>query len=151
METKKVTKTIYIANDGKEFLTKEDCEKHEKFVEETLSRIKYFCIRCHPDLTETGNFRHKIYVAVFSRHYFYGEIAFQWALKKFGVYLSKGVMGYGFQTHFSVGMVSKEEYEECPATVWGGTPLKSEKIFLSPKQVDGFPENIDYMKEWGFK
>ena len=45
----------------------------------------------------------------------------------------------------------KEEYEECPATVWGGTPLKSEKIFLSPKSVEGFPENIDYMKEWGFK
>lgn len=33
----------------------------------------------------------------------------------------------------------------------GGTPLKSEKIFLSPQQVDGFPKNIDYIKEWGFK
>ena len=31
MEKKEITKTIYIANDGKEFLTKEDCEKHEKF------------------------------------------------------------------------------------------------------------------------
>lgn len=38
METKEITKIIYIANDGKEFLTKEDCEKHEKFVE------KYFHI-----------------------------------------------------------------------------------------------------------
>ena len=62
METKEITKTIYIANDGKEFLTKEDCEKHERFVEEILSRIKYFCIRCNPDLTETGNFQHKIYM-----------------------------------------------------------------------------------------
>ena len=35
--------------------------------------------------------------------------------------------------------------------LWGGTSLKSEKIFLSPKSVEGFPENIDYMKEWGFK
>ena len=61
METKEITKTIYIANDGKEFLTKEDCEKHERFVEEILSRIKYFCIRCNPDLTETGNFSHKRY------------------------------------------------------------------------------------------
>lgn len=33
MEMKKITKTIYIANDGKEFLTEEDCEKHETFVE----------------------------------------------------------------------------------------------------------------------
>ena len=68
METKEITKTVYIANDGKEFLTKEDCEKYERFVEEILSRIKYFCIRCNPDLTETGNFSHKIYVAVFSKH-----------------------------------------------------------------------------------
>lgn len=151
METKEITKTIYIANDGKEFLTKEDCEKHEKFVKEILSRIKYFCVRCHPDLTETGYYQHKIYVAVFSEHCFHKEVAIEWALQKFGHLLGESVQGYGFQPHFSVSEVSKEEYEECPATVWGGTPLKSEKIFLSPKQVDGFPENIDYMKGWGFK
>lgn len=152
MEMKKITKTIYIANDGKEFLTKEDCEKHETFVEKILSCIKYFCVRCHPDLTETGNFQRKIYVAVFSKNgIFSKEIAFQWALKKFGTYLGESVMGYGFQPHFNVSEVSKEEYEECSATVWGGTPLKSEKIFLSPEPVDGFPDNIDYIKEWGFK
>lgn len=151
METKEITKTIYIANDGKEFLTKEDCEKHEKFVKEIHSRIKYFCIRCHPDLTETGYFQHKIYVAVFSEHYLYKEITFEWALRKFNGYLGESVQGYGFQPCFSVSEVSKEEYEECPAIIWGGTPLKSEKIFLSPKPVEGFPENIDYMKEWGFK
>lgn len=152
METKKIIKTIYIANYGKEFLTKEDCEKHETFVEKILSRIKYFCVRCHPDLTETGNFQHKIYVAVFSKNgIFSKEIAFQWALKKFGTYLGESVMGYGFQPNFNVSEVSKEEYDECSATVWGGTPLKSEKIFLSPKPVEGFPDNIDYIKEWGFK
>ena len=32
METKKVTKIVYIANDGKEFLTEEECKKHEKYV-----------------------------------------------------------------------------------------------------------------------
>lgn len=57
----------------------------------------------------------------------------------------------GVQPHFSVSEVSKEEYENCPPTKWGGTPLKSKKIFLSPKSVEGFPENIDYMNEWGFK
>lgn len=133
-------------------MTKEDCEKHETFVERILSRIKYFCIRCHPDLTETGNFQHKIYVAVFSKNgIFSKEIAFQWALKKFGTYLGESVMGYGFQPHFNVSEVSKEEYEECSVTVWGGTPLKSEKIFLSPEPIQGFPDNINYIKEWGFK
>lgn len=151
METKKITKTVYIANDGKEFLTKEDCEKHEKFVEEILSRINYFCIRCHPDLTETGYFQHKIYAAVFSVHYLYKEIAFEWALRKFGHLLGESVQGYGFQPHFSVSEISKEEYETCSPTEWGGRKFQSEQIFLSPKYVDGFPENIDYMKEWGFK
>ena len=115
MEIKEITKTVYIANDGTEFLTKEDCEKHERFVEKILSRIKYFCIRCNPDLTETGDFTHKIYVAVFSKRYFYRDIAFEWALRKFG-YLGVSVQGYGFQTHFCVSEVSKEEYEKCPPT-----------------------------------
>lgn len=151
METKEITKIVYIANDGKEFLTKEDCEKHEKFVKETLSRIKYFCVRCYPDLTETGYYQHKIYVAVFSEHYLYKEITFEWALRKFNGYLGESVQGYGFQPRFSASEVSKEEYENCPPTEWGGGNLKSEKIFLSPKSAEGFPENIDYMKEWGFK
>lgn len=151
METKKITKTVYIANDGKEFLT-EECKKHEAYVKEILRNISYFCIRCSPDLTETGYYMHRIYAAVLSKDgLFSEEIAFQWALKKFGSYLGESVMGYGFQPRFSVSEVSKEEYEECPATIWGGTPLKSEKIFLSPKSVEGFPENINYMKEWGFK
>lgn len=151
METKEITKTIYIANDGKEFLTKEDCEKHEKFVKEILSRIKYFCVRCKPDLTETGYFKHKIYVAVFSEHYLYKDIVFEWALRKFGHLLGESVQGYGFQPRFSVSEASKEEYETCSPTEWGGVKLESEKMFLSPKTVEGFPENIDYMKEWGFK
>lgn len=37
METKKITKTVYIAYDGKEFLSKEDCEKYENF-----AKKKYF-------------------------------------------------------------------------------------------------------------
>lgn len=150
MEIKEITKTVYIANDGTEFLTKEDCEKHERFVEKILSRIKYFCIRCNPDLTETGDFTHKIYVAVFSKRYFYRDIVFEWALRKFG-YLGVSVQGYGFQTHFCVSEVSKEEYEKCPPTKWGISELESEKIFLSPKSVEGFPKNIDYMKQWNFK
>lgn len=150
MEIKEINKIIYIANDRKEFLTKEDCKKHEKFVNETLSHIKYFCIRCHPDLTETGYYHHKIYAAVFS-DCFYKDIAFEWALRKFKGYLAPGVQGYGFLPHFSVSEVSKEEYENCPPSEWGGFKLESENIFLSPKSVEGFPKNIDYIKEWGFK
>lgn len=78
------------------------------------------------------------------------SIAFEWALRKFG-YLGESVQGWGFQPRFSVSEVSKEEYEKCPPTEWGGSNLKSDKIFLSPMPVEGFPENIDYMKQWIFK
>lgn len=151
MRKETVTKTIFIPEDGKEFVNQEDCEKHEKYVKEVLSKIKYFCIRCNPDLTETGYFMHKIYTAVLSKHSFHKEIAFEYALGKFGGFLGESVQGYGYQPRFSVSEVTKEDYEECSATVWGGTPLKSEKIFLSPEPVEGFPENIDYIKEWGIK
>ena len=149
---KKVTKTIYIANDGEEFLTKEDCEKHEKFVKEILSNIAYFCVRCNPDLAETGRYKHKIYIAVLSKHYhLHEEIAFEWALRKFGHYLGESVMGYGFQCSFRVSGTSRTEYEECPPVEWRDFKLKSERIFLSPEKVDGFPDNFDYMKEWGLR
>lgn len=151
MEEKEITKKIYVANDGKEFLSKEECETYERFVKEILSNVKYFRINCHPDLTETGLFQHKIFVAVYSSHYCHREIAFEWALRKFGHLLGESVQGYGFQPRFSVSESNKDEYEDCPPTKWGGSKLESEKIFLSPKSVEGFPENIDYMKEWGFK
>ena len=77
-------------------------------------------------------------------------IAFEWSLRKFG-YLGESVQGWGFQPRFSVSEVSKEEYEKYPPTEWGGSNLKSDKIFLSPISVEGFPENIDYMKQWNFK
>lgn len=143
MKTQKVIKTIYIANDGKEFLTKEECEKHEKFVKDILSKIKYFSIKCDPDLTETGYYQRNIYVAVLSEYFYHEEIAIEWALRKFGHLLGESVMGYGIQPKFIV--------EVCQPIDWGNSKLKGEKIFLSPKSVDGFPENIDYMKEWGFK
>lgn len=49
-----IKKTVYVANDGKEFFDKEECLKYEKFLDEVLSNIKYFSIYCSPDLTENG-------------------------------------------------------------------------------------------------
>jgi hypothetical protein len=151
MEEKEITKKIYVANDGKEFLSKEECEKYERFVKEILSNVKYFRIDCHPDLTETGLFQHKIFVAVYSSHYCHREIAFEWALRAFDGYLGVSVQGCGFQPQFNVYESNKKDYDECPPTIWGGTSLKNERLFLSPKPIDGFIKNIDYMKEWGFK
>lgn len=151
MEEKEITKKIYVANDGKEFLLKEECEKYEAFAKEILSNIKYFRIACNPDLTETGCYQNLIYVAVYSSNYYHREIAFEWASRASGGYLGVSVQGYGFQPKFEVFESNKEEFDKCAPIIWGGIALKSERNFLSPKAVEGFSENFDYMKEWGFK
>lgn len=142
MKTKEVVKKVYIAEDGKEFLNKEECEKYEKLCEEVLSKIRYFRIACEPDLTETGLYQKTFYVAVFSPKYYYAqEIAEEFALRKYGHFLIPSVQGYGFQPSFDINSIKKEDWD-------GG---RYEKVFLSSIPVDGFPRNYDFMKEWGFK
>lgn len=142
MKTREVVKKIYIAEDGKEFLVKEECEKYEKFCEEILSKIKYFRLMAEPDLNETGLSQNTFYIAVFSPKYHYSiEIAKEFALRKYRHFLISSVQGYGFQPSFAIDTITKEEWENG----------KCEKFFLSSIPVDGFPRNFDFMKEWGFK
>lgn len=142
MKTKEVVKKVYVAEDGKEFLVKEECEKYENFYKEVLSKMRYFRIMCEPDLTETGYFQKTFYVAVFSPKYFHAiDIANEFALRKYGHFLIPSVQGYGFQPSFSIDCINKEEWENG----------RYERVFLSSIPVDGFPQNYDFMKEWGFK
>lgn len=152
MQEKKITKTVYVAQDGKEFLSKEECLKYEKLLDEVLSKIQYFSVFCEPDLNETGSFTKEIHVAVYSTHSFHKEIASQWALNRFG-YLGISVQGWGWQPYFSIKGITKEQYMSLEVTDFNKRNYNKsqEKIFLSPKKVDGFPENFDYVKEWGFK
>ena len=154
MKKQKITKDVYIAEDGKEFLTEEECEKYEDFVKNTLLRIQYFRILCGPDLTETGCYQRRIDAAVLvPKWYLYSkEVAFEWALRKFGHYLMESVQGYGFMPSFKIIPISREEYEnEKEPDSRFGLVKEKERVFLSPEAVKGFPENYNYMKEWGFK
>lgn len=150
MKKRKIIKDIYIAEDGREFLTEEDCEKYEDFVKNTLSRIQYFRIMCDPDLTETGHYQCQINVAVLGSKWneYQKEVAFEWALRRFRPYLMEGVQGYGFMPSFVIIPISGEEYKKEPSSRF--SPAK-ERVFLSPEPVEGFPENYNYIKEWGFK
>ena len=152
MKKQKITKDVYIAEDGREFLTEEECEKYEVFVKNTLSRIRYFRILYGPDLTETGCYQRLIDVAVLAPkwHLYQKEVVFEWALKKFGQYLMEGVQGWGFMPSFEIIPISRGEYEKDSDSSFGLVKGK-ERVFLSPEAVEGFPENYNYMKEWGFK
>lgn len=152
MKKQKITKDIYIAEDGREFFTEEECKKYEDFVKNTLSRIRYFRIMYCPDLTETGQYQRRIYVAVLTPKWnvCQKEVAFEWALRKFGHYLMEGVQGYSFMPSFEIMPISSEEYEKEPDSRFS-LVKERERVFLSPEPVEGFPENYNYMKEWGFK
>ena len=139
-------------NAANEVYDREECGKYEDFVKNTLSRIQYFRILCGPDLTETGIYQHQIDVAVLTPkwHLYQKEVVFEWALKKFGHYLMEGVQGWGFMPSFEIIPISREEYEKEPDSRFSLVKEK-ERVFLSPEEVEGFPENYNYMKEWGFK
>ena len=145
---KKITSaTIFKAFDGKIFTSSSECERYEKQRKEFLNNLKFFEVRCNPDLNETGLFTEVLLVAVYSK-YFHKEIVNNYCIKKFG-YLGEGVQGWGFQTCFSISPINFETYSEGIL----GYESHPKKILLSPIELDEFKgvERFDYMKEWGFK
>lgn len=59
-----------------------------------------------------GLFTNRIYVAVLSDDY-HKEIVFEYALRKFGGYLDKGIMGHSFQPTFEIKDCDEEDYVKC--------------------------------------
>lgn len=144
MKTKEVTTTVYIADDGKKFLTENDCKTYEKEVLQNLKWVKYFKIKRNPDLTETGNYQLEFYAAVYSRYGFHKDILEMYLIEDCGNHiLQEGVMGYGFMPSFKIITVGKTEFEQFKYDV--------QSIFLSPISLEGFPTNVDYMENWNFK
>lgn len=143
---KEENRKVYVAEDGKEFLDKKECESYEKKV----GNIKYFRVAHSPDLTETGSFVNRTYVAVYSNCYHHKDVVINYFLQKFG-YLCTSVMGYGFQTAFDVYPCTKEDFIKAESNKWGGRPTQTTKMLLSPIDIEGFEERFDYYKEWGFK
>jgi hypothetical protein len=144
MKSKEVTTTVYIADDGKEFLTENECKTYEKEVLQNLKWVKYFRVKYNPDLTETGNYQNEFYVAVYSRYGFHKNLLFMYLIEERGFHvLQQGVMGYGFMQSFKIITVGKTEFEQSKYDV--------QSIFLSPMSLEGFPPNVDYMVKWNFK
>lgn len=151
---KKETKMmdVYVAEDGKEFANEEDCSKYEDGLKDKAN-IRYFRVLCNPDLTETGWFTSEIPVAVLSKHGLHSGIVANWCVKKKKIpIIGVGVQGYGFQNHFEIQQISEADYfsSENGKKIGRGR-YQQERVFLSPRAVEDFPLNYDYIKEWGFK
>lgn len=149
---------VYVADDGKEFLDKTECEKYE----ELYKNIKYFVVYHSPDLNETGCFMKASVVAVYSGRYgHHKDIVLNWCVKTKGYpILCESVQGYGWQDGFSVS-----DSQEYAKSLWDAFdkdtktsssqawtfPRFDDKVFLSPIEVSGFPKPFDYVTEYGLK
>lgn len=83
MKTIEKKQTVYIADDGKEFLNEADCKKYESKTIVRLSKIKYFQVYHDPDLTEGRGFYGRLLIAVETEHYHY-HIALDWCFYLYG-------------------------------------------------------------------
>lgn len=144
---------VYVAEDGKEFANEADCSKYEDGVLRDKKNIRYFRVFCDPDLTETGCMMTEIPVAVLSEYGCHSGIVANWCVryKKLPI-IGQGVQGWGFQEHFRIMQMSEADYfsSENGKKVSTGC-WQSARVFLSPRPVDGYPLNYDYITEWKFK
>lgn len=156
MKEEVVTTTVYIAEDGKRFTEKNDCEKYEKEVLALKKNVKYFRVYHNPDLTEKGTLDSIMLVAVYCTNLCHADIVENWCVKNRNLpILGESVQGYGFQRHFDVSESTEEEFmsfekDKSIDKVWR-TPYMTEQHFLSPVKVEGYPEPFNYMEAWRFK
>ena len=153
MKEEVVTTTVYIAEDGKRFTEKSDCEKYEKEVLALKKNIKYFKVLCNPDLTETGCMQGALLVAVYCRNLCHRDVVENWCVKQKGMeILGEGVQGYGFQRHFVIANSSEKEYLSFKeGNKMDSRIYMNEQLFLSPVEVAGYPKPFNYMEAWNFK
>lgn len=142
MTQKEMQTTVYEAYDGKLFISKDDCKRYEQHLRE-IADIQYFVVWAQPELTETGNFTKKIAVAVNKHRYLDAEtIVNAYAIERFG-YIGVSVQGYGLQRYYSVSKIPKDNYFNPEYNERG-----KERIFISTKDVDGFPPATNVMERW---
>lgn len=155
----KINDVVYVAENGKKFLSIEECKAYES----VLCNIKFFIVSHTPDLNETGLFTRNDVVAVYSDRGEHLAIVERWCVSEKGYpILGTSVMGYGFQRHFEIteGTIKNgtlqlvierwNKYRKGASVKdeGSGFPLYDNKVFLSPIPVDGFPEPFDYISKW---
>jgi len=142
MKSTKKTVELFVANDGKEFLSKKDCERYEREVLDEKEYVKYFEVCYNPDLTETGCYTSRVQVAVYSFEGYHYSIVLNWCIEERDMkVLGKGVQGWGYLPNFDIVPISEKEYFTADC----------QKEFLSPKDIEGFPAKFNYMSKWNFR
>ena len=133
MNTKTVKTTIYVAEDGSEFLTQSECENYEKNTLERLKKIKYFILWHSADFTEGRGYQSYSLIAS-ECNYNQTELARMYAQMKHGLEVQ---WMYSSPTYaWSLKEISKEEYFNTKVHQFG------KRIFLSHSDILNFPKAI---------
>lgn len=154
---KKETKTInvYIAEDGTQFLHKNECEEYEDRLLEFRDKMRYFRLDYNPDLNETGLMCDSAIVAVYSENGCWQEILTWYAMREMNLPLiGPSVMGYRFQRYFNIKAI--ENYKL--GLHWKDLfVLAPQTVLENPKLQEFLPPNCDrrndfnYISDWGLK
>lgn len=158
MKTIEKTINVYVSDDGREFLDEKSCSMYEKKLDDFNRNIKFFRLDWNPDLNETGCFQDHALMVVYSSCGYHEQLVSKFAQDKLKQpIIGPSVMGYGFQSYFSIHYIKDKE-------VYKSTRFK--KVFiLSPddkisddrillKFIPGTFEHVNafnYIKEWNLK
>lgn len=142
---KEAQKTVYIAEDGREFISEQECEKYEKDCKDILRHIRFFTLDDHPDLTETGLMQRRRHVAVLDDNYEGHALLLQFALdENGGKCLGTGVMGCGKRSTFEISTSSREEFLAAEGISWGGRSHKAERLVIADRDLEFFRNFGEY-------
>lgn len=149
MKEQEVRRIIYIADDGKEFCSKDECKEYEKYLNK-INKIQYYIVYWRPDLNETGEMQFYDILAV-NAHNFDNPnlIAEVYCNKTYGLY-SEGVQGWGMMRAYSVNKIDRKFWRD--SSLIESTKQFGKRVFISYEEVEGFPSNFyNYLNEWKVK
>lgn len=127
--------TLWIADDGREFLSKKDCEAHEN----ALKNVKYFASSCAPDLTEGRGYNHQILFVVNDDQHVHQQRCLQWLIDNKGRVLSY-VMGVSpMLTWTGPHEITAENFQQL-------RKQPCEIIVISQTKIEGLPDQIRWVK-----
>lgn len=142
MQTIKKEIKVFLADDGKEFLSEKECKDYEDNILGLKKKIKYYKSTCCPDLTEGRGYYLHVYFAVLDSNYCSFERALKYMIDKYGSPIAY-VQGCSPMPNWFVPKEStEEEFNKAETSKVGDYSNKSEQVFISQKELIGFTAPI---------
>lgn len=144
VDVKKIEKEIYITKDGKEFLDEKKAEKYEKEVLARHDNIYFFQIIHSPDLTEGRGSSGCLKVAVEGEYSTRCELMVELLAEQWFGSRVAWVQGCSPTKNWFISEIKKKSYMSEAGTRVGDYDYKSKRIFISHKDLEGFPNATKY-------